>query len=116
MRRSQHLSYQLKIDPKVDFFLREDKKAIGFKAGNLADYQTLRYEIIYDSENSDKGITGQLEINQQNEISRENLILGTCSGIEGKVCVYDEGITKLHLKVTLFSDSEQAVLEKEISY
>lgn len=104
-------------EPVLNLFLRKDKKAVGFKVENIADYQTLKYEIVYDTADGDKGIMGSIEIDGQDTILRENLVLGTCSGIEGKVCAYDQGITKITLKATLVNQlGEGKILQKEIDY
>ncbi len=102
--------------PTVDFSLRADKHAVLFTANDIKDFQKITYEIIYDSTNGDRGIMGSADLTGENTFSRSNLLLGTCSEIEGKVCTYDEGITKLHLKVTLTSGGSGTVLEKEIDY
>lgn len=103
-------------NPSLEFFLTDDKKAVSFTASDIKDFQKITYEIIYDSTNGDKGISGSADLTGENAFSRSNLLLGTCSEIEGKVCTYDEGITKLHLKVTLVSGGVETVLEKEINY
>lgn len=104
-------------EPSLGFFLRNDKKAIGFRVENVTEHESLKYEIVYDTENGDKGIVGNIEIDGQATILRGNLVLGTCSGIEGKVCTYDQGVTKITLKVTLINSSgEEEILEKEIDY
>jgi len=102
--------------PSLEFSLRGDKKAVSFTVSNVNAFEKISYEIVYDSIGEDKGIAGSADLNGENTFSRSNLLLGTCSEIEGKVCVYDEGITKLHLKATLFSGSVETVLEKGIDY
>jgi len=89
---------------------------VSFTVSNVNAFEKISYEIVYDSIGEDKGIAGSADLNGENTFSRSNLLLGTCSEIEGKVCVYDEGITKLHLKATLFSGSVETVLEKGIDY
>ena len=102
--------------PNLEFSLRNDKKAVSFMVSNVSNFNKIFYEIIYDSINGERGIVGSADLAGESTFNRSDLLLGTCSGIEGKVCVYDEGITKLHLKVTLLSDGEETILEKEISY
>ena len=99
----------------LDFSLKSDKKAVSFTVTNISDFEKVTYEIVYDSNEGNKGIVGSADLPEEDIFSRSDLLLGTCSGAEGKVCVYDEGITKIHLKVTL-DGSSKAVLEKEIFY
>jgi len=112
-----NLSYRPDQGQSLDFFLRDDKKAVGFRVERTADYESLKYEIVYDTQDGDKGIVSNIEINGKDNISRENLILGTCSGVEGKVCYYDQGITEISLKITLIKQTgEEKILEKVIDY
>lgn len=104
------------LTPSLEFSLRGDKKAVSFTVSNINAFEKINYEIVYDSNNGEKGIAGSVDLSGETAFSRNDLLLGSCSGIEGKVCVYDEGITKLHLKVTLVSGGVETVLEKEIDY
>lgn len=100
---------------EVDFDFREDKKAVWFKVSKIASLDLLKYEIVYDSSEGERGIVGEIEINGREEIERRDLMLGTCSGIEGKVCVYDQGVSKVQLKINLVSkDDEEEEIKKEI--
>lgn len=98
----------------LDFSLREDKHAVGFTiAGNeLAQFQKLEYQITYDSDQGKKGIVGQIDIAGLDEISRVDLLLGTCSD-EG--CHYHTGISAIDLQVKLLSPGEK-LLHKQLSY
>lgn len=115
--KAANLSDEKVGEQTLEFFLREDKKAVGFKVKNTAEYESLGYEIVYDTQDSDKGIVSSIEINGQEVILRENLVLGTCSGIEEEICCYDEGITEISLKVSLIKETgEEKILEKAIDY
>ena len=114
---AENFSYRPDQEQSLDFFLRDDKKAVGFRVERTADYESLKYEVVYDTQDGDKGIVSNIEINGQDNISRENLVLGTCSGVEGKVCYYDQGITEISLKITLIKETgEEKILEKVIDY
>jgi len=105
-----------KKEPVLDFFLRKDKKAVGFKVENIADYEILKYEIVYDTLDGDKGMVSNIKINGKNVVLREDLLLGICSSL-GQVCIYDKGITKISLQVVLTNYfGEKKILQKEIDY
>ena len=101
--------------PSLEFSLRNDKKTVAFTVSNISAFEKISYEIVYDSIGEDKGIAGSADLAGENTFSRNDLLLGSCSGIEGKVCTYDEGITKLRCKVTL-DGLTQVILEEEIDY
>ncbi len=102
--------------PEISLTVSPNWQTLSFEVTNVASFSKLSYEIIYDSENGEKGIAGNTDLGDEDIFTRKNLKLGTCSEIEGKVCVFDEGITKLHLKVTLVSGGVETILEKEINY
>ncbi|MCL5090755.1 MAG: lamin tail domain-containing protein, partial [Patescibacteria group bacterium] len=101
-------------EPTLEMYLNSSKTAVSFKVNNLKDFDKLTYEITYDSVNGEKGIVGNTDLGDEDLFIRENLTLGTCSNIEGKVCVYDQGITKIHLKVVL--NTGLKTFESEIGY
>jgi len=102
-------------DPKLDFYLRSDKKAVGFTISNITDYQTLKYEITYYPTNrGPQGIIGIINLSGQNELTRENFLLGTNSS---GIWVWDKGMDTISIKVTLTnSSSETNILESQIDY
>jgi len=104
------------INPHVllDFYFQPDRAAVGFNISGIGQYKELSYEIFYQVGEKQEGITGAIEINSENEISRENFTLGTCSS--GGVCVYHQGIDVVHLEVTLSDLDSEVVLKKEINY
>lgn len=101
---------------KIDFSLSRDKKSVGFKVFNIAAWETLDYEITYNSDQGPQGIIGEIEINGQNIINRDDFKLGTCSS-QGKVCLYHTDIEKIKLVVVLKGKGVlDRTLEKEIFY
>lgn len=100
-------------EPEVNFRLTADKKKVSFEVKNVKAFSRLAYEIVYDTETEEKGIFGAVDLGEEEIFSRENLVLGSCSSL-GEVCTYDQGITKIHLKVVL--DEGVKILEKEINY
>lgn len=100
-------------ETKLNFYLREDKNAVGFKvSGDLSGYKSLDYLITYGSNQSTQGIMGTKVISGVSEITEEDLLLGSCSS--GGTCTYNTGITNINLKVTLHGTSDK-ILEEKIS-
>ncbi len=103
---------QPKAIPELDFYLEEQKTAVGFRVSNISQYESLDYQIIYQTEGIEKGIGGNIVLKGENEILRNDLILGTCSQ---QVCVYDKGITEIKLNVKLTNKDEKEIsLNKSI--
>ncbi len=108
---------KLEEGPIVDFTLRNDKHAVSFQASNIKKFKTISYEITYDAQPEAKQIAGTADLGSEDSFVRENLLLGTCSTVEGKVCVYDWGMTKITLKVVLTLPNGQTTeIIKEIAY
>lgn len=101
--------------PVIELNLRSDRKAVGFWAGGIKDFQKLEYEITYIPANREpQGISGLINLSREDSVTRDNLILGTNSS---GTWVYDRGMEKIKLKVILAKNGTQdQVLEKEIVY
>jgi len=100
---------------EVSFFFSEDKKAVGFSVKNISQDEKLSYEITYNADQGGQGIKGEIEINGQETISREDLKLGTCSA-EGKVCTDHTGIKEINLKIVLIKpNGEDKIIEKKLT-
>lgn len=82
------------------YFINDEKQAVGFSISNISFYEKLDYQITYNSEQELQGIIGEIEINGQNFITRDDFKLGTCSSL-GEVCVYHTGVEIINLTVTL---------------
>jgi hypothetical protein len=96
----------------IEFKVRDDKKAVEFKVDGIKDYQKLEYEITYIPENRPlQGITGSFDLHGEDSMSKNDIMLGTESSGDW---VYDTGMDKIKLKVTLSAPNK--VLEKEIDY
>ena len=97
---------------EVDFRIMDDNKTVGFEARNIGSFTKLYYEIFYRSTSGERQITGKLNLNGETTFSKENLLLGSCSG---ESCVYDEGVAKINLRLELTKKDETIeVFEKEI--
>jgi hypothetical protein len=101
-------------ETSLDFYLREDKKAVGFKVAgsDLATFDSLDYLITYDSDQTEQGITGTRVIGGANEITEDDLLLGYCT--TGGTCVYFTGVTTINITVTLHGSTDK-VLTQEIT-
>jgi len=99
--------------PQVDFYFEKAETAVGFKIINIKNCENLEYEVLYKTNGLEKGIVGVIAVKNRNEVSRNGLILGTCS--KG-VCVYDKEITEIKLNITLIDkNGEKTFLNKEIA-
>ena len=87
-----------------DVQLNTNNGRASFTAICTSGYSKLDYELTYLSDNNEKGLGGSIDINNQSEIIRDNLTLGSCSSL-GEVCSYDPNTTNLKLKVDLISQN-----------
>ena len=106
-------------ETNLNFYLSSDKHSVGFEVSGpgLSLFDTLDYEVTYDSDQTEQGITGTKAIAGADKIEENNLILGSCSS--GGTCIYNTGVKNIHLKVTLHKTGENntsdKVLEQEIN-
>lgn len=102
-------------NPDLDFYPRQDKKAVGFNVNCLEDYQKLKYEIAYNHDSIKELAQGEVLLNGKKEHKEEWIILGTCSD-EGIVCVYNENIGKIKLFLKLIKENgEHILITRELS-
>jgi len=85
--------------PEIVLNISNAHKTLSFTVKNLTNYIKLSYELTYDSDLGPQGIIGEVELNNQNEYTKENIILGTCSS--GGTCTYHTGIKNIQLKISL---------------
>ncbi|MHA1331702.1 MAG: lamin tail domain-containing protein [Candidatus Hodarchaeales archaeon] len=98
--------------PDVDFFFKKGKTAVGFRIINISQYSNLDYQILYETSGIEKGLGSTITLGGENEISRNGLVLGTCS--KG-VCVYDKGMAEIRLNIKLTNkDGKEISLDKSI--
>lgn len=103
------------LAPAIQFMLSEDKRAISFTAEHIEQYDTLQYELSYDTDAGTQGAIGIIDVNGQPSISREDILLGTCS-TAGVVCTFHTGITTLTLTVRLMEGAVETVITQELTY
>jgi hypothetical protein len=92
--------------PGITFTKTNEK--YGFNVSCLSQFSKLTYELTYLTNGIEKGIFGNIDINNQNDINRNDLILGTCSTL-GKVCVFDTDVSNENLKVTLIKTNGETL-------
>lgn len=97
---------------EVDFYLA-DKNSVGFRVENISRFVKLNYTIDYSSAAGERQIAGEIVLDGETGISRENLSMGSCSGED---CHYDEGINKTTLNLELIGqEGTTENLTKQIS-
>ena len=109
---SNVLSSEYETKVVVDFYLREDNHAVGFKLNGVSEYENVNYIILYkDSGGLEEAIVGSINNSAgDSEIIREWLILGTCSSL-GEVCVYDDVDGEIKLDINLVNSG---IIEKTL--
>lgn len=85
--------------PELILNISKDYKTLSFTVKNLINYIKLSYELTYDTDNGLQGLIGQVELNNQEEYTKENILLGTCSA--GGTCIYHQNVKNIQLKVNL---------------
>ena len=96
----------------VEFNLRDDHKAVGFRVDGIKDYQKLEYEITYLPTNRAlQGICGSIDLYGEDSMVKNDIMLGTESSGNW---IYDIGMETINLKVIL--NPSNKILEKEINY
>ena len=98
---------------KIEFNLSADSHSVGFSVYNTKDWQDLNYQITYESLSGDQGIIGNIILDKENKIKRNDLVLGVCSS-QGKVCIYHRQIKNLRLKIVLKTQEKEKILEKNL--
>lgn len=95
----------------LELTISDDKKTASFKVSKIQGFKKLSYELTYDTDTVPQGIFGDSDLNNQDEYTKDNLVLGTCSS--GGTYVYHTGIKNIKLKVSLTDKGgNTATLEK----
>lgn len=83
---------------KVDLQSKNDKKAVKLTVSGLSNnIESVEYELTYTTGGGlPRGVLGKISTKGAAEISRDDIVLGTCSS--GK-CVYDSGVTSVDLSL-----------------
>ena len=84
--------------PVIILSSRPDGKELTLKIENIKKrMKTIEYELIYLTEDVQRGVIGTIELQEGEDSVSRDLLLGTCSR---GVCRYDEGVTGGTLTVT----------------
>ena len=99
-------------DISVDLKAKSDNKAVALTIRGLPeDIESVEYELIYTTgAGLPRGVLGKINVKKgDREISRDDIILGTCSS--GK-CVYDTGVTSIDLSLKFNTPDGSSVFRK----
>ena len=101
-------------DITVDFTARGDKKAVVLTVSGLPfDLESIEYELTYTTGSGlPRGVLGKIMIDGEKEITRDDIVLGTCSS--GK-CVYDSGVESINLSLKFNQASGIKIFQKTYS-
>ncbi len=115
---SAHLSNNFTVfEYFLDFYFREDYKAVGFTLDNISGITKIDYSVKYTKTDGVlTGTEGSIDNSSLSEhISKEWILLGSCSGL-GEVCWYDNINSPIELTVKLTKpDTTEVVLTKELN-
>jgi|GEM_PF-2097224 len=94
--------------PSPELTVNSTNTDINFMLANITNYAKLSYELTYDSDNGQQGVTGSVDLNAQNEFAKK-ILLGTCSS--GGTCVYHSNVKNIKLKCELTNGDEKWIRE-----
>lgn len=83
---------------KVDLLALGDNKAVNLRIEGISDeYESIEYDLTYmTSTNLTRGVNGKIRLYGERKVSRDNIVLGTCSSGN---CVYDIGVKSIDLSL-----------------
>jgi hypothetical protein len=95
--------------PISQFTYDANNHSVGFSIDNASSYQLIDYSIVYTHDGSNTGaITGRIDNYQRNnQVSRDNLYLGTCSS--GGTCI-DHNVESSIQLTLIFSKSQKKLI------
>ncbi len=102
----------ISADVAVDLKAKNDNKIVALEIKNIpSSVESIEYELTYlTGSGLPRGVLGKINTKGENEISRDDIVLGTCSS--GK-CVYDTGVTSIDLSLKFNSkDGSSAIFQK----
>lgn len=101
-------------DTKVDLTFGPNNQSVAIQISGIeSDVESVEYELTYITGSGlPRGVLGKITVNGQKEISRNDIVLGTCSS--GK-CVYDTGVKSVDLSLKFNTASSSKVFQKTYS-
>lgn len=86
-------------EPRLDLYTYNEGRTVGFRVLNVSEFNSLFYELTYDTDTISDGVAGAEDLIGQEEYAKDGITLGTCSS--GGTCVYYAGVHNIELKVEL---------------
>ena len=87
------------VTPTIGTSISDDRHYYSFAVGNTADFSKLSYEVIYDTDEAPKGFKGEVNLDNQNEFKKDNILLGSQSA--GGGIAYDSGVKNIKIAIIL---------------
>lgn len=86
-------------------------KSVTLKIKGLDNnFESIEYDMNYITGNGlSRGVLGKIRLKGEKEITRDNIVLGTCSSGH---CVYDTGVTTVNLSLRFNSSSGDRIFQK----
>lgn len=94
--------------PTYSVKLRADRRALNITFNNVNTANSVTYELIYLSNDLDKGVFGSILPKEGNYATR-SLLFGTCSK---NVCTYHPNITNMQFKITAKLKNGKTLIKK----
>lgn len=94
--------------PTYSVKLRSDRRALNITFNNVNTANSVTYELIYLSNDLDKGVFGSILPKEGNYATR-SLLFGTCSKT---VCTYHPNITNMQFKITAKLKNGKTLIKK----
>lgn len=96
---------------KVDLTATQNKQSVVLKITGIdSDVDSIEYELTYTTgAGIPRGVLGKIKISGEKEITRSDIVLGTCSS--GK-CVYDTGVSQVDLSLKFNTPSGSSIFQK----
>lgn len=100
----------LEADPTLTATVNEQKGEVSFVIDNVAEFDSIEYQITYERSGLADGVQGSIQVDGQTSVSKSGLTLGTCSS---GVCVMHTHIQNLIVRVILRKEGSSELLELE---
>lgn len=87
---------------KISLAAKNNNRTVVLKVSNVPENtEKIEYELTYQTDSGlPRGVLGKISVSGENEIIRDDIVLGTCSS--GK-CVYDTGVKNVDLSLKFTS-------------
>ena len=98
-------------DVQVELLPLSNNQAVALTIKKIpTDVKTIEYELTYTTgAGLPRGVLGKMTLKGEKEITRDDIVLGTCSS--GR-CVYDTGVTLINLTLKFNSSKGSSIFQK----